>query len=80
VRICVKESKILYCTYIGKKEGTLHYMEEAYILVFITSGTNMAHFFKHMPIRQISRKNSKCLMLPVIGPSLTVHFAEKYLI
>jgi len=40
----------------------------------------MAHFFKHMPIRQISRKYSKFLTVrPVIGPSLTVHFAEKYL-
>jgi hypothetical protein len=33
-----------------------------------------------MLIRQISRKNSKFVTVrPVIGPSLTVYFAEKYL-
>jgi hypothetical protein len=33
------------------KEGGLHYMEGAYILVFIRNGANLAHFFRQMPIR-----------------------------
>jgi len=37
---------------LTSKEGTLHYMEAAYFLVFIRNRANLAHFFRQIQMRQ----------------------------
>jgi hypothetical protein len=55
-------------------------MGEAYILVFIKNGANLAHFFRQMSMRKKRRKASTFLTLRLItGQVLTVYFADQEL-
>jgi len=60
-----------------KKGGALHYMDEAYILVIIRSGENLAHVFRQLPMRQIWRKIQNFWQCNQFDLVVTVHFAEK---
>jgi|LakMenEpi03Aug12_release.lakeMendotaPanAssembly.Ray.scaffolds.fasta_scaffold159835_3 hypothetical protein len=63
---------------LTSKEGTLHYMEAAYFLVFIRNRANLAHFFRQIQMRQKWRNNLKFpTVRPVKGPSFDSAFAEK---